>query len=141
MDEQNVRHVPMEGDVLYSRELSFGWAVVVPEDVQLCLSQGMVVMRPSNEIDLQYFTMVLNSPFCRNQAISSAKGIRSPHVNMSDIRTFLFPIPPLEEQRRIVKRIGEIMNMCDQLERGSISLHTMHTTLMDSLILESLEVM
>lgn len=59
--QQTLRRVPCEGDVIYSRELSFGWAIVVPRDVELCLSQGMVLFRPDASVLSEYLVLVLNS--------------------------------------------------------------------------------
>src|SRR5262249_42604029 len=59
---QTERRVPSPGDIVYSRELSFGWGVVVPEGTTLCLSQGMVLFRPAEGILATYLSMCLNDP-------------------------------------------------------------------------------
>ena len=38
---QSKRHKPRPGDIVYSRELSYGWAALLPESPPICLSQGM----------------------------------------------------------------------------------------------------
>jgi type I restriction enzyme, S subunit len=116
LEAQNTRHFPQEGDVAYSRELSLGWGAVIPANVELCLSQGMMVMRPANTIDLQYFMTLLNGPMCRDQALRDAVGAAHPHLNLANIRCFLVPIPPLPEQHRIVAKVDELMALCDELE-------------------------
>lgn len=49
--------------------------------------------------------------------IQSAKNSTNDNISMSDITSFLVPLPPLREQQRIVGRIGELMSRCDELER------------------------
>ena len=37
-------------------------------------------------------------------------------LNLSTIQNLPVPVPPLEEQERIVARVDELMELCDQLE-------------------------
>lgn len=37
-------------------------------------------------------------------------------VSLNYLRNYIFPLPPLEEQKRIVTKIDELMNICDKLE-------------------------
>jgi type I restriction enzyme S subunit len=41
-----------------------------------------------------------------------------PFLNMSDIKNYIFPFPPLNEQRRIVSKIDQLMKLCDELEQS-----------------------
>ena len=41
-------------------------------------------------------------------------GVQS-FVSLSFLRNYLFPLPPLEEQKRIVAKIEELMPLCEQL--------------------------
>lgn len=36
------------------------------------------------------------------------------------IRNFIIPIPPLEEQKEIVKKVDEMMKLCDELEKQTL---------------------
>lgn len=46
----------------------------------------------------------------------------------------LFPLPPLEEQPRIVAKVGELMTLCDQLEQQTESSLDAHKLLVDALL-------
>jgi len=116
---QTVRRVPTEGDVVYSRELSFGWAVVVPPGAELCLSQGMVIFRPDDSMLPEFLASVLNSAVGRGQAKAAATGSAHPHINLRDIREYDIPVPPLSEQRRIVAEVEERLSKIDAM-RASI---------------------
>ena len=59
-------------------------------------------------------------------------------LNTSSVQSLAIPIPPLEEQKRIVAKVDELMALCDQLEKqqeNSISAHqTLVKTLLDALV-------
>jgi type I restriction enzyme, S subunit len=99
---QTERRVPQAGDVIYSRELSFGWAVLVPDGERVCLSQGMVVFRPGPALSPMFLAAVLNSRIGRAQAEAAATGSAHPHINLRDIRAYRIPIPPLDAQAGIL---------------------------------------
>ena len=105
-DIQSKRHRPAPGDIVYSRELSCGWAVLLPELPRACLSQGMCLFRPAPErLDSRFLQYVLNSPFGRRQAMRAAVGAAHPHINLGDIKAYRIPLPSLPEQEDIVKRL------------------------------------
>jgi type I restriction enzyme S subunit len=41
-----------------------------------------------------------------------------PKLALIRIKTALFPLPPLSEQRRIVAKVDQLMRLCDELEVG-----------------------
>lgn len=45
-----------------------------------------------------------------------AQGGAQPNLNMGKIRSTIVPLPPLAEQKRIVKKLEEVMNLCDELK-------------------------
>ncbi len=115
-EKQTLRRRPVPGDIIYSRELSFGWAVLVPEAPSVCMSQGMVLFRPSDRVDNRFVRVVLNGPLGRKQAERAATGSAHPHINLADIRTYAVPLPPLPEQHRIVAEVERRLSVVDELE-------------------------
>ena len=115
-ERQTLRRRPVPGDIIYSRELSFGWGVLVPNHPPMCMSQGMVLFRASECIDSKFLVMVLNGPLGRKQAEKAATGSAHPHINLSEIRTYAIPIPPLPEQHRIVAEVERRLSVVDELE-------------------------
>jgi type I restriction enzyme S subunit len=113
---QTARHEPEFGDIVYSRELSLGWGAVVPDGQRLCLSQGMCLFRPHSDVKLGYFLAVLNGPVGRKQAEGAAIGSAHPHINLGDIKSYIFPVPPCAEQTRIVAEVERRLSVVDQVE-------------------------
>ncbi len=112
---QTSKRVPRPGDVIYSRELSFGWAVTVPEEPAICMSQGMALMRPADDIDVRYFVYTINSPTGREQAKQAAVGTAHPHINLGDIKRYCLPLPPRAEQTEIFDEIERRLLIVDEI--------------------------
>jgi type I restriction enzyme, S subunit len=45
-----------------------------------------------------------------------AEGGAQPNLNLDKIKQTVLPLPPLAEQERIVKRVGQLLSLCDALE-------------------------
>ncbi len=112
------RHVPSPGDVVYSRELSYGWAAEVPEGAEPCLSQGMVVMRPAPDVEARYLVGFLNSMIGRGLAERAAVGTAHPHINLRDIRAYPVPVPPLEKQSEMLERLETLTSVHHGVSEG-----------------------
>jgi type I restriction enzyme, S subunit len=113
---QTKRYKPNPGDIVYSRELSYGWAAILPESPRICLSQGMCIFRPIPNLDSTFLFYVLNSPTGRKQAGRAAVGAAHPHINLGDIKSYLIPFPPLGQQKRITQQLDAIAAETQRLE-------------------------
>ena len=123
LDDKNyelriARLKPIPGDIVYAREGAYGDAVVLPSGYEFCLGQRTMLMRIALSECISYIHKAIISPFVYAQAKAlNREGTTSVgHVNMSDIVTFLIPLPPLSEQRRIVAKIEELMPLVDEYE-------------------------
>jgi type I restriction enzyme S subunit len=115
---QTQRLVPKAGDIFYSREGNYGIAAVVPSGIEMCLSQRMMQFRLTSNIYPDFFSWMMNSAVVFDQADADAAGMTVPHINIRALRKFVFPLPPLAEQKRIVAKVDELMKLCDQLEES-----------------------
>jgi type I restriction enzyme S subunit len=108
---------PISGDILYSREGTVGIACQIPNGVELCLGQRMVLIRAGKKINAKYLTMVLNSDRILSIVQSKTIGSTVPRVNMKDIRSYPIPLPATEEQTQIVHQVEELFAFADQIEQ------------------------
>jgi type I restriction enzyme S subunit len=139
---QAKRHKPQSGDIVYSRELSYGWAAVLPLSPQVCLSQGMCLFRPSSNIDTCFLFFVLNSSIGRKQARQAAVGSAHPHINLGDIKAFKIPFPTLETQRKLARQfemlVAETQLLSNVYERKLAALDALKKSLLHSAFLGEL---
>jgi type I restriction enzyme S subunit len=52
----------------------------------------------------------------QQQLINAATGMTATGIKASKLKEIPVPIPPLEEQHRIVAKVDELMAICDQLK-------------------------
>lgn len=67
-----------------------------------------------------------------------AAGGAQPNLNVGKIANTVVPLPPLEEQHRIVTKVDELMAICDQLKARLSEAQTTQLNLADALVKEAL---
>ena len=122
-DIRNARAVPQINDIIYAREAPAGNAAIINDKEKVCLGQRTVLIRPMQKwIDSMWLTYTINSPYARKTLISNATGSTVTHVNMENIRSLALPLPPLQEQGRIVESIEHWLSLVDCIEESNNNL-------------------
>lgn len=62
-----------------------------------------------------------------------------PGISREDVDRFVFPLPPLVEQHRIVAKVDELMALCGELEARLTTTATTHRQLLEATLSEALE--
>ncbi|WP_271593234.1 restriction endonuclease subunit S [Bradyrhizobium sp. CCBAU 65884] len=136
--ERVKRLVPRAGDVVFAREGSVGDSFIIPEGMRCCLGQRVMLFRPTTAVLPRYFSLALSEPSSLLRLLDLHKGIGAKHVNVSDMRKALIPLPPLAEQHRIVTKVDELMVFCDRLEASLSTAARTRRRLLDALLAEAL---
>jgi type I restriction enzyme S subunit len=87
-----------------------------------------------------FLTIFLNSPQGINNAVSFTTGVKSSqgNLNVDKVRKFLIPLPPLSEQNRIVQKIDELMQYCNELEASIKHSESQNEKLLQQVLREAL---
>lgn len=112
------RKVVRRGDVIYScvRPNLLNIAVVdETAETELIASTAFAILCGNGHILPRYTWMVLRSPYLTSIVDNLQRGQAYPAINDKDFYTLPFPLPPLEEQKRIVAKVNELMALCDDL--------------------------
>ena len=96
-----------KGDILYSKLRPYLLKILVAPDDGICTPE-IVPSRVYGGINPNYIVNYLNSPYVDNLINSITYGVKMPRVGTETMTTLLVPIPPLDEQRRIVEKIDEV---------------------------------
>jgi len=95
---------PIEGDVIYGREGSFGEAVRVPANTNMSLGQRVMLFRPKPKVCNSVFLWALiRSDSIYFQALKKTSGSTVRHVNIKDIKKFKGICPPIELQNKFAQ--------------------------------------
>ena len=105
------------GYVLYSKLRPYLNKVVVADEAGVCTTEivPVNVNGASVPLDAKYLQTYLMSPFFVNYANQASYGVKMPRLGTKDARAALIPIPPLEEQKRIVQKVVELLSQTDSL--------------------------
>ena len=111
------RHT-QKGDIIFSMVRPY-LRNIAKIDINDCIaSTGFYVCSPLDMLHSKYcyYLMISNYVVCGlNQFM---KGDNSPSINKGDVDDWLFPLPPLAEQQRIVHKIEELFSVLDNIQKA-----------------------
>lgn len=97
--------------------------------------RARLVLDEQNE---HWIEKYLNSGFARGYFADSSKQTTNlASINKTQLRSCTVPIPPLEEQQRIIEKVDELMALCDQLKTRLGKVSETRCQLAESLVQEA----
>jgi type I restriction enzyme S subunit len=115
------KSVTLPGDVLMNIVgPPLGKVAIVPDTYpEWNINQAITLFRPSRRISSEWLYYVLCSgKNVRNIILETRGMVGQQNISLSQCRNFVFPVPPVDEQAEIVRRVGELFAMADALERA-----------------------
>ena len=105
--------------------------------IEVTCNQQINTITPYTKVDLNYLFAVLRSPLFQNKIQTEASGSATPIINKQKWISIIVPFPSIKMQRKISKKINQLMALCDKLEterdeRNQKRLK-LHTAIMDKL--------
>ena len=85
-------------------------------DRQICIGRGLCSLKPSKIIDLQYAYYVLQT--CSEEFEQKATGSTFKAVGGDVVKKQTIPLPPYNEQQRIVNKIEELFAVLDEIQKS-----------------------
>ena len=121
-----------KGDILYSKLRPYLLKILVAPDDGICTPE-IVPFRVYGGIDPSYIVNYLKSPYVDNLINSITYGVKMPRVGTETMTSLLVPIPPLEEQRRIVEKIDEVASAVSAYDVAYQKSEALNSTFPESL--------
>lgn len=104
-----------KGDIVFPCVGTVGKAVLIEEDNKYHINQNIAKITPKNDVDGLFLTLLLNSYYAYHQIIHFNTSDAQPNVLVRDLRRFMIPTPPYEEQKKIAMVIMKELNSLNAL--------------------------
>jgi len=138
-------HKEMNGTIVYPQDIllnitggSMGrCAYVSGEFSEGNVSQHVCIIRPIG-VNNQFFHKVVLSPYFQAMIFSSTTGAGREGLPKYNLEQFLVPLPPFEEQKRIMSKSEQLMLTCDELEASIKESKTQNEQLLRQVLREAL---
>ena len=113
------RELEEEERGLTVRRVAGGWQLATRPDLyQVVERLSQVVDRKLSAPTMETLSIIaFKQPITKQEINRYINKTTQPNVGLKSIQQFLFPLPPLAEQHRIVAKIEELLPLCEQLIR------------------------
>lgn len=105
-----------KGDVVFSMVRPYLKNIAVVPENHCIASTGFYVCSPKVNICSDYLYYMMLSPYVVDGLNMFMKGDNSPSINTNNILQWKYPVPPLNEQKRIIEKIKRLFSYLDKAE-------------------------
>ncbi|MGH7985021.1 MAG: restriction endonuclease subunit S, partial [Candidatus Binataceae bacterium] len=105
------------GDVLLSIRGTVGRVCRVPQELAGAnITQDTARITAHREVDPEYVAVYLRCPSVDTRFKRALRGVAVRGINIGDVRALQVALPPLEEQREIVRRVEALFKLAEAIE-------------------------
>ena len=121
-DDLYKRCNPEYGDLLLTKVGTTGIPLIVDTDKEFSLFVSVALLKFNKDFNYnRYLLYLINSPLIKEKSQANTRGVGNKNLVLRDIANFTVPIPPIEEQKRIVEKLDIVMDILDNLEKEVLS--------------------
>ncbi len=111
------RGITQKGDLLFTTEAPMGNAALYDLDECSC-GQRIITFQEYEKgtaFPKLYMYFIL-SPQFQQQLLDNCTGTTAKGIKADKLKSFLLPLPPFDEQKRIVAKLEELLPLCERLK-------------------------
>jgi type I restriction enzyme S subunit len=143
--KEHGKSILRQGDVLVVQTGDIGQVAVVPEEFDGANCHALIILSCRKEYALgKFLSLVLNSHYGFHSLKRIQTGSLLPHLNCTFVREIYIPLPPFEEQKRIVTFLDhettQIDLMTSRIEESITKLHEYRTALISAAVTGKIDV-
>ena len=130
-----------KGDVLYGKLRPYLNKVVIADEAGVCTTEIVPINVKNAKVALssEYLKSYLMSPYFLDYANKISYGVKMPRLGTKDAKAALIPVPPIEEQVRIVAKLDEAITEIDRAEKAYRELQTLSGVLRGQILQEAIQ--
>lgn len=102
-----------KGDLLVCEGGDIGRAAIWTYDFDIRIQNHIHKLTPFISLDVRFY--YYGFYLYKQLGMIGGKGIAIPGLSANTLASLVFPLPPLEEQKRIVAKIEELLPLCEKL--------------------------
>ena len=115
-----------------------GKIAIIPEDLPECnFNQAAVLIRPLKKEMNQFIFWYLNE-LSEIRSIETKGVAGQDNISVTQAHNMRVPLPPFEEQNRIVQKLDELMQYCDELGASIKQSESQNEKLLQQVLREAL---
>jgi len=127
-----------ENDIIFPRYGTIGVNRFVKTHIDFLASYSCAIVKTLHDyIEPRYAFFYSLSPLVQSEIEKYTNKTTQPNVGIGSIKNFLFPLPPLAEQKRIVARVDELLGqtavLTQQLQSVNEQRRRVHTAVLHQL--------
>ena len=107
---------PEKGDILLSRYGTLGEVRLIDTERPFQASYSIAILKLVSKSLGKFISCGLSSEVIQSQIRFWARGAAQPDLGLKHIKEFTFPIPPVEEQREILRKVRILLNSIESVE-------------------------
>uniref|UniRef100_UPI00037C24A8 restriction endonuclease subunit S n=1 Tax=Heyndrickxia coagulans TaxID=1398 RepID=UPI00037C24A8 len=96
-------------DILYCLRGTLGKTAIVEEIEKGAIASSLVILRPYQNVNNEFLYYYLISPLGQSMIKIHDNGSAQPNLSASNVKKYIFPLPPLAEQERIVEKLNRVI--------------------------------
>lgn len=127
-----------KGDFLLTNSMSYGRPYIL--NIDGCIHDGWLVFSHYQmAYDKDFLYYLLSSSFAYNQFGEQASGSVVKNLNIDKVANAYFPLPPIGEQERIVRKIEALFSALDSLESSQKRVSAIRTALTKRMLNQAIQ--
>lgn len=135
----STKSVFKKGEVLYSKLRPYLDKVIVADEDGVCTTE-ILPLKLYGEINPYFLRYSMKRSDFLTYVNSVTRGMKMPRLGTPEGQMALIPLPTISEQERIVKKLDEAMNLCDEIVESITQSKTENEKLIKVLLNEALGV-
>ena len=106
----------VKGDLLVCEGGDVGRSAIWNQDYDICIQNHLHRLRPKAELSVRFYYHVLK--YLKDNNMIGGKGIGLLGLSSKELHKLPFPLPPYNEQQRIVNKIEELFTLLDNIQKS-----------------------